>query len=333
MLEAPALSLERLTACLDREYGLAATSVVFLPLGADVDTAVYRVESCEGIPFFLKLRRNFQPASVVVPYLLAKQGIRNVIAPRATRAGELFVKFDDWFLLLSPFVAGVSGWDVELTPGQWRELGRGLRALHTVELPETMACGVLHETYNAGTRLQVRALLDEMQHSQTNDAISRELLRLAQEKRTVIVSLLRHADELSALLRQQPPRHCLCHGDMHAGNILLADDRLFIVDWDTLVMAPPERDLMFIGGSVGGCWNKPQEVQWFMQGYGPQSMDETALAYYRCERILQDIAEFAQALLIDSHSEADRREMLQQFASQFDEGNVVEIALATVDLV
>lgn len=330
MLEAPPLSIERLTACLDLEYGLAATSLTFLPLGADIDTAVYRVEISKDTPFFLKLRRNFQSASVMVPHLLASQGIQNVIPPRPTRSGELFAKFDEWCLLLSPFVTGISGWDIELAPEQWRELGRGLKALHTVELPETMAGEVPQETYDAKSRLQVRALLDEISCLETNDTVSRQLLRLVQQKRSVITNLLEHADELSARLHQHPSRQCLCHGDIHAGNILLSEDRIFIVDWDTLVLAPPERDLMFVGGGVGGCWNKPQEVQWFREGYGSYELNQFALAYYRCERIVQDIAEFAQALLVDSHSDADRREMLHQFASQFDEGNVVEIALATV---
>lgn len=330
MLEAPPVSIERLSTCLHREYGLEVISIVFLPLGADVDTAVYRVEACGGALFFLKLRRKFQMSSVAVPQLLAEQGVCNVIPPQLTRLGELSVRFDDFTLLLSPFVAGVSGWEMELTPEQWRELGHGLKALHTVELPLPLIRDIPRETYDSRARLQARGLLDKTNHTSINDAVSRDLLRLVQKKRAVIACLVEHADELGARLRAQSQRQCLCHADIHAGNILLSGDRLFIVDWDTLVLAPPERDLMFIGGGIGGCWNNPQEIQWFFEGYGPHEMDQTTLAYYRCERIVQDIAEFAQALLVDSHSDDDRREMLQQFAAQFDEGNVVEIALATV---
>ena len=39
---------------------------------------------------------------------------------------------------------------------------------------------------------------------------------------------------------------------VHAGNVLLGDnDKLAIVDWDNPIMAPKERDLMFVGGGIG----------------------------------------------------------------------------------
>jgi spectinomycin phosphotransferase len=39
----------------------------------------------------------------------------------------------------------------------------------------------------------------------------------------------------------------------HAGNVVVgADNELTIVDWDEPILAPKERDLMFIGGGVDG---------------------------------------------------------------------------------
>lgn len=327
MLEPPHLSTERLVACLEWEYGLTVTSITFLPWGADVDTAVYRIETGDDAQLFLKLRRSFEPASVIVPHLLAGQGAQNIIAPLTTRAGELFVEFEGFTVLLAPFVEGVSGWDTHLTPEQWRALGLGLKALHTIEVPESLRAIVPRESFDATARLFVQQLLEESVACRGGDVIAAELVRIVQEKRDVIALLLWQAQELSARLLLQPPAYCLCHGDIHAGNVLLCEGKLLIVDWDTLILAPPERDLMFIGGGVGGCWNQPQEVQWFEEGYGAYESNPIVLAYYRCERIIQDIAEFAQALLVDEHSEAERREMLKQFASQFDKGNVVEITL------
>ncbi len=331
MLEPPHLSTERLAACLNREYGLTVASITFLPLGADVDTAVYRIETDDGALLFLKLRRSFEPASVIVPHLLAGQGAQNIIAPLTTRAGELFVEFEGFTVLLAPFVEGVSGWDTHLSPEQWRALGFGLKALHSMGVPESLRAIVPRESFDATARLFVQQLLEEKVACRGGDAIAAELVGIVREKRDVIALILRQAQELGTQLLQQPPAYCLCHADIHAGNVLLCEGKLFIVDWDTLILAPPERDLMFIGGGIGGCWNQPQELQWFEEGYGAYESNTIALAYYRCERIVQDIAEFAQALLVDEHSEADRREMLKQFASQFDEGNVVKIALATAE--
>ena len=68
---------------------------------------------------------------------------------------------------------------------------------------------------------------------------------------------------------------------------------LFIVDWDDSIMAPKERDLMFIGGGVANVWNNPREEEFFYKGYGKTEINQALLAYYRHERIIEDVAEYA----------------------------------------
>jgi len=62
----------------------------------------------------------------------------------------------------------------------------------------------------------------------------------------------------------------LCHADIHAWNLLIdVNGRLYIVDWDTLIFAPKERDLMFVGAGLGGNGHSLQEEETlFYQGYG-----------------------------------------------------------------
>ena len=98
-------------------------------------------------------------------------------------------------------------------------------------------------------------------------------------------------------LQASPLEFVLSHADMRAGNLLIgaecsgAEYSVYIVDWDNPALAPREQDL----GLVGGCdiWNDPRQAALFYQGYGPAQIDPMALAYYRYERIIQDIALFA----------------------------------------
>ncbi len=123
----------------------------------------------------------------------------------------------------------------------------------------------------------------------------------------------------------------MCHADIHAGNVLVgADDALYIVDWDTLTFAPKEHDLMFIGAGIGdGIWHDPREEALFYRGYGEAEIDRLALAYYRYERIVQDIAAYGEQLLLSDEGGADREQGLRFFVSQFLPNNVVEIAYAS----
>ena len=88
MLEKPTdLSDDQLRGCLRADYGLTLVELAFLPLGADVNTAVYRAVDAAGAPYFVKLRRGaFDAALVWVPQLLRERGVTHVIAPLPTRA-------------------------------------------------------------------------------------------------------------------------------------------------------------------------------------------------------------------------------------------------------
>lgn len=55
----------------------------------------------------------------------------------------------------------------------------------------------------------------------------------------------------------------------------------------------------------------------------------TLLAYYRHERIVEDIGEYGQQLLLSAAGGQDRIEWYEQFIAQFDPQGVVEIAFKT----
>ena len=124
----------------------------------------------------------------------------------------------------------------------------------------------------------------------------------------------------------------MCHADIHAGNVLIdAKDDLYIVDWDTAMLAPKERDLMFVGGGVGGTWNKAKDEASFYQGYGQTETEQAAIAYYRYERIVEDIAVTSQQICSTDMGCADREQSLRHLTRQFAPNDVVEMAYHSED--
>ena len=55
MLEKPDLQDDHIIVCVQEAYGLRVIHIAFLPLGADRNTAVYRIVVDDGTPYFLKL--------------------------------------------------------------------------------------------------------------------------------------------------------------------------------------------------------------------------------------------------------------------------------------
>jgi spectinomycin phosphotransferase len=214
--------------------------------------------------------------------------------------------------------------------GQWRALGAAIRAIHGVVLPPAIGEYVRVETYSDVSRRKVRQYLTQLPVA--GDAVALDLAALLSNTHREIIGLGEHAERLAATVQRKHLPLVPCHGDLHAGNVLVGTaTSIAIVDWDDPVLAPKERDLMFVGAGIGGVWNRPEEAVAFYDGYGRTSVDAEALAYYRCERIVEDIAVFCDQLLAPEADDGLRRRiLLQKLAAAFEPNDVVEIAERTV---
>ena len=154
-----------------------------------------------------------------------------------------------------------------------------------------------------------------------------KLAAFLQTKREQVLDLVDRAERLAQVLKARPPEFVVCHSDLHAGNILIdANGTFYIVDWDNPILACKERDLMFSGGGQGFRGHTPQEEEMlFYQGYGPTPIDPVALAYYRYERIVQDIAVYCEQLFLSDEGGEDREQSLYYLASNFSPNGVLEI--------
>ena len=333
MLEKPVIADSALAACLHDDYGLTVSRLDFLPLGADHNTAVYCAASGET-PYFVKLRSGgFDEMTVIIPRLLRDAGVEAVIAPIANKLGHLWTPVETFCLILYPFVNGTNGFERVLTARNWIDFGRALRRIHDTPLPVALAQRLPRETFAPDVRRQVRDYQATAETGVFHDPVAAEFAAFMTGKHAEISALVAQAERLGAMLAAQPPDFILCHADIHVGNLLITpDDATTIVDWDTLLLAPKERDLMFAGMGLGSSasLSADQQNALFYQGYGPVDVDPVALAYYRCERIVQDVYEYNRQVLFTTGDSPDRREGLQQFRSQFDPGGVVERAFQSI---
>ena len=159
----------------------------------------------------------------------------------------------------------------------------------------------------------VRTFLKRVEDDRFSDPVAVESAAFMRARRDEIADLVGRAERLAQALLTRSPAFVLCHSDIHAGNVLIgSDDAFYIVDWDNPISAPKERDLMFIGGGQGFTGHTPQgEETLFYRGYGEAQVNPVALAYYRYERIVTDIAVFCEQLLLSDAGGEDRAQSLQ----------------------
>lgn len=331
MLTPPALSTDAIIACLRDAYGLRICQVTFLPIGADVNAAVYRVTADDGAPYFLKLKRgNFDDVAVAVSAFLHAQGILPVMAPLTTTTHHLWATEHGFAWILYPFFEGHDGFASPLSDAHWIALGQCVKAVHTTVLPPILAERIPREDFSPRWRDIVKRFDREVESRVYDDPTARRFAAFWLSRRSELRALVTRAEQLGQTLQRRADAFVLCHTDLHAGNVLLgANDALAIVDWDEPIFAPTERDLMFVGGGIGAVWNDAHEEALFYQGYGPTEPDPLALAYYRNERIVADLAAYGDQIFEAQGSVQDRELGLRQMMGQFLPDGVVSIAHRT----
>ncbi|HAT8866532.1 TPA: phosphotransferase [Legionella pneumophila subsp. pneumophila] len=320
MLIKPDLKDEEIVKCLHTAYGLHVKRILFLPLGADLNTAVYRVTTNSGTDYFLKLRREvFNEAAVLVPKHLANLGFKQVIPPLKTNVGQLWTCLASFKAILYLYIEGSNAMEANLSDQHWIEFGATMKNFHSANIPDTITSDVSQETFPSKWRQIVKAFLARIQHEVFEDAIAARMAVFLKSKSENILELVRHSEYLASVLEKQPLDYVLCHADIHGWNLLISKEgELFVVDWDTLIYAPKERDLMFIGAGIGDTGRTvPEEENLFYQGYGTTDINQDAIAYYRFERIIQDIGEYCEHIFLSNENDEDRMQSLEYLQANF----------------
>lgn len=331
MRDKTALSDQRIIDCLNSDFGIKVTSLLFLPWGADMNASVYKAQANDQSSYFVKLKRgSHHELSAALARWLHDAGIHQIIPPINTTQGQPTERLDDFTLIVYPFVEGQDGFSRNLADAQWITLGKALRRVHEMDIPLSIQNQIRREAYSPKWREAVRSLYLHIEVELTGDETALKLLKFMKDNKVIINQLVDRAEQLSEKLQEQSPKFVLCHSDIHGGNVLIDNkDTLFIVDWDEPIMAPIERDLMFIGAGVANVWNKPHEEVLFYQGYGKVDINKERIAYYRHERIVEDIALYGHDLLLTTAGGENRLVMYKHFIDMFEPNGVVDIALKT----
>ena len=260
---------------------------------------------------------------------------------RATPFLNLWYPAGEYTLLLYSFIEGANGMNTGLTDHQWIEYGSFLKQLHAIQLPPKLRKQIPQETFIPKWAKVIRQIQARLKQGHFTDLARQELSDFWLEKAEFIEQIVQKSEELGQLLQQQSLKFVLCHADIHTANLLVTPDqkigslgiggeattanpkepKIFVVDWDETILAPRERDLMFIVGIP------PEQEALFFQGYGKIDMNWAALAYYRYEWVVQEIGDYGERVFwMEGAGERTKRDAVQAFISLFQPGDVVEAA-------
>ncbi len=319
-----AISDRDLLGTLTSHWDLGAVSLRYVPEGAG--SYHWRVEAGDQPGYFVTVddldakpwvsdERQATFEGLAIAYGTARAlerdaGLPVAVGPLPTSDGTVIVRLSDQYsLAVFPLVEGVAGrWGERLRPGWRPALLRQLATLHQVTGPVTDR--VPRRPLDLPERPLLLAALRALGRPWQGGPLAEPARRALAARAGAVTGWLAELDGLARDLRAPPAsqhRHApdqaqyqqlvLTHGEPHPGNLIMTSDGLRLVDWDTVAITLPERDLWMLDDGSAGAFAPYAEVT-------GRSVNQTALRFFRLAWTLSDIAFYATAFR-SPHDQAD----------------------------
>ncbi|NDZ56722.1 phosphotransferase [Streptomyces anulatus] len=207
-----------------------------------------------------------------------------LVAPLRTGDGETLLRLTDRYAVsVFPYVDAPTGhFGQVLDPGARRLVVERLAQLHGTQSPLMTPT---HQPGLPGRPVIEEALTDPRRFRAESGPYAQRCHDLMTANYAALRAVLDHFDSGTARLASDASTAAttvVTHGEPHAGNILDPGGRTLLVDWDTVALAPPERDLWL-------ATDAPEDLTRYAEltGHHP---DPDLLAYYALRWALDDMA-------------------------------------------
>ncbi len=231
---------------------------------------------------FEGLRDAYEAACV----LHDEAGLAFVVAPvRCTNGSTILRLADQYSIAVFPFVEGRAGaWGDPLTEPDRGALLRQLATLHKATAITKVR--IAQRPLDLPERRYITAALDELDRPWKGGPLSEPARHALTAHARQVTEWLDQLDLLARQVGEAEETSVITHGEPHPGNLIHTTDGLCLIDWDTVALARPERDLwMLHDGS-------PEWLDSYERLTGT-AINDTAISFYRLAWTLSDIASFA----------------------------------------
>lgn len=303
---------------LAEQWGIAVESAEYLPVGAGsyhwsiTDTQGKRsfvtVDDLDRKPWLGDTRDEVFHGlgqAFATAVALRNEGLRFVIAPIATTGGDTLNRVAGRYsLALFPFVPSVESQtgNGAASPFPHYETSDERAAIVTMlaELHRaTPTVGSVPRTLDLELpgRAGLDAALEELGSTWNGGPYSEPARRVLARHASNVVELLALADRVAAGVAQGRSNWVITHGEPHARNVLRTGEGRALVDWDTVALGPPERDLwMLMDGSA--------EVALY-EGATGHELDPRAGDFFRLLWDLADLASYLEVIRLPHLEDED----------------------------
>jgi spectinomycin phosphotransferase len=307
----PSVDVAQLQTILAREWRLADSELDYLPVGggayhwAATSPAGRRfitVDDLDTKPW-LGTDRDSAFAGLLGAYRTAHElwcgpARSVVVAPEPAGSGDCAYRIcDRYSVAVFPFVAGEPGeWGDTVERAEKERLVSLLARLHAIA-----PASARRHRLEVADRPRFEQLLTELDRPWNSGPFADAARQELADHSGLIADWFGRFDELAAQLGPFEP--VITHGEPHPGNLLRTADGIRLVDWDTVAVDRPERDLWMLEDGSGHATSVYEKLT-------GRVVDPNAITIYRLAWKLADLVAFTVQLYAPHDADPDTEKAL-----------------------
>ncbi|UWP81927.1 aminoglycoside phosphotransferase family protein [Dactylosporangium fulvum] len=244
---------DALSSLLVREWGLTVKSLTYRAVG--FGSHHWELVDTSGSRWFVTVDEPADAdklhASLSVAVDLRATGHTFAVAPIPTVGNQPMLRHGPFAVAVYPFVDGTSfDWNAFAGPEHRQATLDMIIQLHTA--PPIVRRHARVDDFAVPHRDEVEQALKQPgpDCGPYSTAVADLLVEHAEPLRRVLARY----DELVLGSRAEPVRAVLTHGEPHSGNTMRTPTGWRLIDWDTVLVSPPERDLWLIEPGDGSIF-------------------------------------------------------------------------------
>lgn len=240
-------------------------------------------------------------------FWLRHAGLEFVLAPIARDDGSAVAELDGRYAVsVVPYVEGRSSAFGEFGSGAEKRAVLGaLGRLHALAVPDNLP---RRDTMNVPSRDEFFASLDQLESPWTEGPFAEPARKLLASCARDVRAMFARYDEIVAKVRNAPVPQVVTHGEPHAANVVWADDGgMHLIDWDTVAVAPAERDLWMVEPADDEEWAA------YTSSGGNRDINPDVVELYRLWWSLGEIAGYSMTFRSPHSDDANTRRAWADF--------------------
>lgn len=304
----PEIDKVGLAATVAGEYGIEVCRFTVVPKGWG--SVCYVVECAHGGRYFLKLAPSARTGTAAsdpdfylpLTWTLYQRGLfRNLTYPIPNAQGEFRTEFGIYTLILFNYIDGTTLEEEDLLSERLLPLlAEAMGRIHAstpdigIERPFTDGFEL---TFEQDLLRGPEVLRLGAAHDRSSTHTLGEILL---PREAELRALLERTRELGERVRGLNPEMVLCHTDLWGANLMLdREGDLYVLDWETALLAPPEHDLFSFVDDA----RFPRLLEVYERSFRPVDLHPDTFAFYILRRNLEDLAAWVLRILEGEHDE------------------------------